>query len=129
MEIPNDFPRAPTISSLSGAWPKVAVRLDLISGTYVSGPTDDELSERYEFCQDLAEQLVAKCKKNRSTKYAALSEVQIFERLLTQLLGTGWGTDAEMTWVIRRTATQLGWKIPEDATVLRTMLGETAWHP
>jgi hypothetical protein len=123
MTVPADFPREAPIASIPGGQPKLAVRRDIDIGKYVDGLATTEVEERFEVCTDLVEQLVAKCLKNRTTKYAALTEVQILERLLAQLLGTGWGTKAEMRWVVRHTATDLGWAIPESATVLRTMLG------
>lgn len=124
MPIPDDFPRAPEIASLAGAQPKVAVRMDANTGKYVSTPADEYIEERHEVCIDLVAQLVSKCRAKRKTKYSQLSEVQILERLLAQLLGTAWGSPAEMKWVVRRTASELGWNIPAEATVLRVMLGE-----
>jgi hypothetical protein len=123
MSIPADFPREQVVASLSGAQPKVAVRLDADSGKYVSGPNEEDVQERFDICEDLVNQLVAKCSANRSTKYLHLSEAQILERLLAQLLGTSWGSPAEMTWVIHATATQLGWAPPPSAGVLSTLLG------
>lgn len=125
MSIPADFPREPVIASLSGVQPKLAVRLDADSGKYDNGPAKQDVQERYEVCADLVNQLVAKCRANRSTKYLLLSEAQILERLLSQLLGTNWGSYAEMKWVIRSTATQLGWVIPANAGVLSTLIGES----
>lgn len=124
MSIPADFPREQVVASLSGAQPKLALRLDSDSGKYVSGPTEEDVKERYAVCEDLVNQLVAKCRSNRGAKYSHLSETQILERLLAQLFGTDWGTQAEMKWVIRRTAAALGWAIPADAMALNTMLGE-----
>jgi len=125
MNIPDDFPRSPSIASLPGTQPKVSVRLDATSGKYVGSSNEDTIGERYAVCIDLVEQLVAKCRRNRSTKYAELSEVQILERLLSQLLGTDWGTAPEMAWVIRKTAAELEWAIPENAVVLNTLLGNS----
>lgn len=124
MSIPADFPREPVIAGLSGAQPKLAVRVDIVSGKYVNGPIEQDVQERYEVCADLVTQLVAKCHANRDSKYAHLSEAQILERLLAQLLATDWGTAAQMRWVIRRAASDLGWPIPADATALKAMLGE-----
>jgi hypothetical protein len=124
MSIPADFPREQVVASLSGAQPKVAVRLDADSGKYVGRPTEEDVKERYEVCADLVTQLVAKCRANRSTKYAHLSEPQILERLFAQLLGTSWGSSPEMAWVIRTTAAQLSWSIPQDAAVLSTLAGD-----
>jgi len=125
VNIPDDFPREPAIVSLSGAHPKLSVRFDTASGKYVGASDDAGLADRYAVCLDLAEQLVGKCKRNRGTKYARLSEAEILERLLAQLLGTGWGTEAEMVWVMRRTVAELGWHIPDNATVLKIMPGLT----
>jgi hypothetical protein len=124
MCIPADFPREPVISSLAGAQPKLSVRVDVVSGKYANGPTEQDVQERYEVCADLVTQLVAKCHANRDSKYVHLSEAQILERLLTQLLATDWGTAAEMRWVIRRAASDLRWSIPADAIALKVMLGE-----
>jgi len=123
MQIPDDFPREVAVASLSGAQPKVAVQLDADSGRYFNGPTAEDVQERYEVCEDLVIQLVAKCRSNRGTKYSHLSEPQILERLFAQLLGTSWGSRSEMAWVIRRTASDLAWPIPADAAVLKAMLG------
>lgn len=125
MNIPDDFPRVPSIASLPGSQPKVSVRLDATSGKYVGPSNEDAIDERYAVCIDLVEQLVAKCRRNRSTKYAELSEVQILERLLAQLLGTDWGSPSEMAWVIRKTAADLGWEIPDRAVVLNTLIGNS----
>lgn len=125
MNIPDDFPRTPSITSLPGSQPKVPVRLDATSGKYVGSSNEEAIGERYAVCIDLVEQLVAKCRRNRSTKYAELSEAQILERLLSQLLGTDWGTAPEMAWVIRKTAAELEWAIPECAAVLNTLLGHS----
>jgi len=124
MNIPADFPRDCGVASLADALTPLAVRRDATTGTQTDDASEAEVQVRYEICPDLVAQLVAKCQKNRETKYVALSEVQILERLLAQLLGTQWGSDAEMRWVIRRAAFELGWAIPESAAALRTMLGE-----
>jgi len=125
MSIPKDFPREPVVASLAGVQPKVAVRLDALSGRYTSAPTDEDIRERYEVCEDIAAQLLVKCRAKRNEAYAHLSESQILERLLAQLLGTAWGSAEEMKWIIRRTAAQLGWTIPSNAGVLSTLIGES----
>lgn len=112
--IPEDFPRKGPTASLSGVHPKLAVRLDASAGAYVAGPTDDEIRERYDICADLVQQLVAKCQKNRGTKYASLTEAKILAGLFEQLTKTNWGSREEMAWIIRHTAFELGWP-PVDA--------------
>ena len=54
--VPDDFPRDVTPASLSGAQPKLAGRL--IEGKLVVGLTEDERRERWDICEDLAQQLV-----------------------------------------------------------------------
>jgi hypothetical protein len=122
--IPLDFPRESVAASVPGVQPKLLMRLDAATGRFVNGPSDAEVEARYDMCRDLVAQLVAKCISNRGTKYRELSDVQILERLLAQLLGTHWGTEAEMKWVVRQTASELDWTVPDSAMILRTMLGE-----
>jgi hypothetical protein len=117
IRIPADFPRTENVAALTGVQPKLAVRLDAESHTYTSALTLPELEARYEMCEDLAQQLVQKCRKNRATKYAALTEPEILAALLKKLNATGWGTKAEMEWVIRRTANIFGWTAPEGSSV------------
>lgn len=116
--VPEDFPRSRPIAALSGVHPKVAVRRDAKSGTYVVGPSEEELRDRYEICEDLVTQLIVKCRKNRSTKYASLSETKILAGLFEQLIKSGWGSREEMAWIIRHTASELGWPTLEAAEQL-----------
>ena len=62
--IPDDFPREFIRASLAGSQPKIAARL--IDGRYVAGLTDEELAERYDSCEDLAQQLAAYCTRKAS---------------------------------------------------------------
>lgn len=107
--IPEDFPRGETAFSLSGAQPKLAVRRDTATGQYIGGPSDIELCERYDICLDLVKQLVDKCHRNRIAKYARMTEAAILSSLFDKLKKSGWGTEAEMAWIIRHTALGLGW--------------------
>lgn len=112
--IPADFPREVT-ASITGAQPKLPVRFDSESGKYVSGYSPEELAERFDLCEDLANQVVEKCRRKRSTKYEAMTEEGILSSLLNKLLLTGWGSDEEMRWVIRRVAFSLDWPVPNAA--------------
>lgn len=55
-EIPNDFPRRVLNASLTGAAPKLSVRL-MPDGTYSNLATDAEHQEAYENAEDLAQHL------------------------------------------------------------------------
>jgi hypothetical protein len=116
--IPEDFPRGGTTASLSGAQPKLAVRRDVATGQYVAGLSDVELCERYDTCLDLVGQLVEKCRKNRMGKYVAMSESAILCGFFDKLKTSGWGTEHEMAWVIRHTASELGWRPVDEAEKL-----------
>jgi hypothetical protein len=110
--IPADFPREEPLAALTGAQPKLAVRFDAANRTYSSSIPSDELQARFVLCEDLAHQLAQKCTRNRSTKYAKMSENEILTSFLKKLNTTGWGSIAEMQWVIRRTAELLNWLAP-----------------
>lgn len=114
--IPEDFPRGETTASLSGAQPKLAVRQDSATGKYVASLND--VCERYDICLDLVSQLVDKCRKNRVAKYAAMSESAILCGFFDKLKTSGWGTEHEMAWVIRHTASTLGWQPIDEVEVL-----------
>lgn len=113
--IPPDFPVEQPLAALTGAQPKLAVRYDAQSGSYTTALSEIELMARYEMCEDVAQQLEQKCRKNRDTKYSQMSESEILVSLLSKLLQAGWGSKAEMKWVIRRTAEILGWPAPAAA--------------
>ena len=55
-DIPKDFPRRTLLASLSGAAPKLSVRL-LGDGTYSNAVSDAEYREAYENAEDLAQHL------------------------------------------------------------------------
>lgn len=100
LEIPESFPVDPWPAALSGAQPKLAVRL--IDGQYIAGLTDAERLERYEICEDLAQQLVGYCRRKQSERpdeplNSLLRKVEHSAR------GKGWDVSpVELTWVLGR---------------------------
>lgn len=44
-----------------------------------------------------------------------MSEEEILDQYCVRVLKTGWGSDDEMKWVIRRAAAILGWPVPASA--------------
>ncbi|WP_370882092.1 DUF2442 domain-containing protein [Paraburkholderia graminis] len=64
--IPVDFPQNPTPALLSGTQPKLAGRM--IDGRFVVGLTAEKRWVRWDICEDLAQQLVAKTLKD-AAKY------------------------------------------------------------
>lgn len=113
-KVPDDFPRPQHAGAVSGAQPKfLAVKYE---GKYYSpGCTPPELYARWEICEDLAVQFVEKCRRNKTGKYSHLSAAEILDQYCLRLLKTGWGSDDEMRWVIRRTAELLRWPVPAAA--------------
>lgn len=113
-QVPADFPRPVHLGALPGAQPKLL--MVKYNGRYYSpGCTPPELWERWDYCEDLARQFCQKCLDNKAAKRAHLSEVAILEQYLERLLKTGWGSDAEMRWLIRRAAALAKWPVPESA--------------
>jgi hypothetical protein len=55
--VPDDYPRDPYPAALGGAQPKFSARL--IDGRYVVGLTGEERRERYLYCSNWVETLVA----------------------------------------------------------------------
>lgn len=104
--VPDDFPRDLTPASLSGAQPKLGARV--IDGRYVVGQTDDERFERWEICEDLAQQLVAKAQKD-AAKYLHHSRAVTLQRIKQAVRCKGWTSVAETEWLIERLRTLLDW--------------------
>ncbi|PRX84133.1 hypothetical protein B0G73_1611 [Paraburkholderia sp. BL25I1N1] len=77
-QVPEDFPRNVTPASLPGAHPKLAGRL--IDGKFVVGLTEEERFERWDICEDLAQQLIGVARKEAS-KYPEHSRDVTLERV------------------------------------------------
>ena len=100
LEIPESFPRDPWPAALSGAQPKLAVRL--IDGQYVAGLTDAERLERYEICEDLAQQLVGYCRRKQS-ELPGEPLNSLLRKVERSARGKGWDiSPIELTWVMGR---------------------------
>lgn len=61
--VPDDYPRDPCPAALGGAQTKFAARL--VEGRFVVGLTDEERRERYLYCANWVESLVAYIPKKR----------------------------------------------------------------
>ncbi|MDB5763931.1 MAG: hypothetical protein JWQ21_2926 [Herminiimonas sp.] len=113
-QIPNDFPHLEIASAVPGFQPKF-VMVEYEGKFYIPGDTPPERYERWRYCEDLAAEFVIKCRRNQYGKYVHLSEVEILDQYCVRLLRTGWASNAELQWVIRRTAELLGWPVPSTA--------------
>lgn len=115
-EIPDNFPRPNIASGVAGTQAKIA--LVKYSGKfYIPGSTPPELFSRWDICEDLARHLVVKSTESKAGKRSHMSEIDILDQYFHRLLETGWGSEDEMRWVIRRTATLLEWTVPSSCTV------------
>ena len=104
--VPEDFPRDVTPSSLAGAHPKLAGRL--IDGKFVVGLTEEERFERWDICEDLAQQLVGVARKDAS-KYPENSREVTLERVRRGIEGKHWTSAVETDWLIARLRSLLEW--------------------
>jgi hypothetical protein len=104
--VPDDFPRDVTPASLSGAQPKLAVRM--IDGKFVGGLTAEERAERWTVCEDLAHQLVPKTIKD-AAKNPEHSHDETLRRVRRAIEGKGWVSVLEADWLMARLRVLLGW--------------------
>jgi hypothetical protein len=104
--VPDDFPRDVTPASLAGAQPKLAGRL--INGKLVIGLTAEERFERWDFCEDLAQQLVAIAHKD-AAKFPEHSRDVTLRRVRRGVEGKRWVSVVEADWLVERLRVLLGW--------------------
>jgi hypothetical protein len=105
-QVPADFPRDPTPALLSGTHPKLAGRL--IEGRFVVGLTAEERYIRWDMCEDLAQQLVAKTLKD-AAKYPEHSREVTLRRMRRAIEGKDWIERVETDWLMERLRVLLGW--------------------
>ncbi len=110
--IPEDFPRRTLNASLSGAMPKLAVRL-MPDGTYSNLANDDEHREAYENAEDLAQHLktymLRKEKENPDwTREFSLDRTR--KGVEAKMRAGVWDLEPEeLSWVMKRLAALLGY--------------------
>ena len=114
-QVPDDFPRSGDMPSLlSGSQLKLGlVRYE--GRFYVPGFTPPERYERWKHFEELAHFFVEKCLRNEHGKYAHLSQPEILAQYLARMIYQRFGTEPECRWMVRRTASLLGWQIPLSA--------------
>jgi hypothetical protein len=113
-QVPLDFPRPVPVGAVAGVMPK-SLLVDYGGKLYAPGCTPPELFERWDICEDLAQQLSSKSIEAKTGARAYMAEADILAEFLEQLLETDWGSNAEMKWVICRTAALLRWPAPDAA--------------
>jgi hypothetical protein len=113
-QVPVDFPRPAPVGAVAGVMPK-SLLVDYGGKLYAPGCTPPEMFERWDICEDLAQQLSGKAIEAKTGERAYMAEADILAEFLEQLLEKDWGSDAEMRWVVRRIAELLQWPVPSDA--------------
>jgi hypothetical protein len=111
-EVPPDFPRPPYRSSLSGAQLKLAL-VEYDGKFYYPGATPPEVWQRWDVCEDLAQQFSRKCLESKAGKRSRMSEEAIIQQYYERLLKTSWVSEPEGAWVMRRAAQLVGWPLPD----------------
>jgi hypothetical protein len=113
-QVPFDFPRPMHLGAVPGAQPKLL--MTRYNGRfYMPGCTPPELYERWDICEDLAQNLAQKSLESKTGKRAHMTEADILDQYLPRLIAMKWTSEAEARWVIRRIAEMLSWPIPPAA--------------
>jgi len=104
--VPEDFPRDVTPASIAGAHPKLAGRL--IDGKFVVGLTEEERFERWDICEDLAQQLVEVVHREAS-RYPENSCEETLDRVRRGIEAKQWTYAVETNWLMARLRSLLEW--------------------
>mgnify|MGYP000217461493 CR=1 FL=1 len=99
--VPEDFPRGFTAASIPGTQPKFLARK--IGDRFVVGLTEEELYERWSFCEDLARQLTARTQRKQEA--GLISDFDTFyKETERRVRGQGWNlSEDEVQWLMKRT--------------------------
>ncbi|WP_081074152.1 hypothetical protein [Burkholderia diffusa] len=114
--IPEDFPRELAPGTVGGYRSKVLLRRT--GDQLVSGLTDEELSSRYDACEDLAQQLASYVRRKRAenplqSRRDALSKVESDVR--GKVTSGQWDvSSAEIIWIMKRVRALLAEQVSDD---------------
>lgn len=99
-KVPEDFPRVAPAATIPGAQLKFAARK--IDGRFLVGLTEEELCERWKYCEDLAQQLAARTQRKRAA--GLISDLDVFYKETEQRVrGQGWDlSNDEVVWLMNR---------------------------
>lgn len=100
-DVPEDFPRGFNAATIPGTQAKFLARK--IGERYVVGLTHEELYERWEYCEDLAQQLAARTRRKQAA--GLIPDVDAFyAETEKRVRGQGWNiSEAEVQWLMKRT--------------------------
>jgi hypothetical protein len=117
INVPEDFPRKQLLGAVGGMAPKLLL-VRTADGKFAA-PTisEDERRLHWQNCEDLASQLADAAMRSKCGKRSDWREEDILDQYLPRLQKTGWVTEEESIWILRRTATILAWPLPESLQV------------
>lgn len=105
MEIPEDFPKEPPLSALTGSHPKLAVVFQ--HGVYKAEGADEHIAQRFDICDDLRQQLVEYSKRKLQERPEWTLDTYLGQ-LRVSLPRKGWGlSPKEMDWLVARVRLEL----------------------
>jgi hypothetical protein len=102
--VPEDFPREMLVGSLAGSNPKLLLRK--VGDRYFAGLTPDELYERYDACEDLAQQLALYTQRKIDSKGWGVDEAlhRVEMGVENKVRANAWDfSSAEIAWLMART--------------------------
>lgn len=103
-DVPEEFPRNRIPAVVTGVQPKIGVRE--IDGRYVAGQTEEERYERWDICEDLAQQLLRVARKDEA-EHPEQSRETTLRRVRSSVSQKGWCSEDELDWLIGRLAVLL----------------------
>lgn len=99
--VPDDFPRGSTAATVPGAQPKFLARK--IGDRYIVGLTEEELRARWDYCEDLAQQLAARTRRKIASGLVPDLEA-FYKETERRVQGQGWDVNEnEVQWIMKRT--------------------------
>lgn len=99
--VPDDFPRGSAAATVPGSQPKFLARK--IGERYIVGLTEEELYARWDYCEDLAQQLAARTRRKMASGLVPDLEA-FYQETQRRVRGQGWDIDeAEVQWLMART--------------------------
>lgn len=114
LRVPDDFPRPTSAGAVGGAQPNFPAT-EYKGHLFAPPGTPPELWARWNRCEDFAAMYADKSLTSKAGKRAHMTEVEILDQSLPRLIATGWTSEPEARWVIRRVAQILHWPIPPAA--------------
>ncbi|MDR5750363.1 MULTISPECIES: hypothetical protein [unclassified Caballeronia] len=97
--VPDDFPHERVPAAVPGVQTKVGAVL-LSRGRYAL-QSDEQRAERWDICEDLVHQLLAKARAD-AAKHPAQMPAETLERVRKAVAGKGWCSPEELQWLIQR---------------------------